>query len=412
MKTKIKTLLLFLLLCHIAWVLSACVTESLEPAASTQKSATQVDPHSTAQLSPEDTPASPTEAIQTTPTELGEPDWGGKPANANTYGWMEMQEPHFGLRFAMPCYWYFDYPEKIGTGQAYYLRNYSIEYAMSFPADVDDMWERGGIKIDIVFAKRIHPSITMLDYVNRPQGENPDYKVTSIEEMVINNQEALLVTGESSTFGVWPYYLFTVSDEAFMVFTPSPGAIQNPDVQAILNSITFDPDFEIDLPDFSPSTLIEGVVSDCKGANCIKAMLSGPTSISWGSGEAVKIQFALVNVTEQDLYVLNWLTPFEGFGGDIFRVTHNGAPVPYQGPLAFRGDPTPDSYILIEARGAKMIEVNLSQVYDFSRTGIYTIAFKSPHSSSIARSEADFATTVDELSPVPIPSNEISIEIE
>ena len=123
------------------------------------------------------------------------------------------------------------------------------------------------------------------------------------------------------------------------------------------------------------------------------------------------MHFALVNLTEQELCVLKWLTPFEGVAGNIFRVVRDGQPVPYQGILVSRADPTPESYILIKPKGAITIEANLSEAYDFSRPGSYTIAFKSPHSSSLASSESEFAKSLDDLGLVVIPSNEITVEI-
>lgn len=165
------------------------------------------------------------------------------------------------------------------------------------------------------------------------------------------------------------------------------------------------------MPDFSPGTPIEGLITDCKGANLLKALLEGPKSITWGGGEPVKVYFALVNVTDQELYILNWLTPFEVIAGDIFWIELDGQPVSYHGILTSRGDPSPESYILIEPKGAITIEVNLSRVYDFSHPGRYMIAFKSPQTSSITQTEGGFAKTMDELGPVFITSNEITVEI-
>jgi hypothetical protein len=348
------------------------------------------------------TPTSPVEIQEATP-ESGQ-------ARKNSSGWVELQDPHYGFRFAVPCFWHVGFPESYGSGQAYSIKNYSLAYALSFPPDIDDMWDRGGIKIDIVFPKRVHRSISMLDYINQSQRENPDSRLVSIEELTINDQEALLVTTESS-FGSGQFVIFTLSDEAFMIFSPSPGAHQSPDVQAILKSITMEPDIALNLPDFSPGAPIEGVITDCRGANQLEALLAGPQSIPWAGGEPVTIYFALVNLTDQELYLLNWLTPFEGIAGDIFRVERDGQPVSYHGILASRGDPSPEAYMVIEPKGALTTEVNLSEIYDFSRPGSYEVAFKSPHTSSIAQTTDDFAKTLDELGLVLIPSNEIVIEI-
>lgn len=141
----------------------------------------------------------------------------------------------------------------------------------------------------------------------------------------------------------------------------------------------------------------------------LRARLVAPSSLL--VGDPLKVTFFLANETESDLYVLNWFTPLEGLGGDIFRVTRDGQRIRYQGPQASRGDPTPEAYTLIEAGGAASAEVDLSLAYDFSRPGNYTIEFVSPRLSHVARSEEEMAHSAAELGPVEIPSNTIIVAI-
>jgi hypothetical protein len=141
----------------------------------------------------------------------------------------------------------------------------------------------------------------------------------------------------------------------------------------------------------------------------LRARLEAPSSLPLG--EPVKVRFFLANETESDLYILNWFTPLEGLGGDIFRVTRDGQRIRYQGPLASRGDPTPEAYTLIKARDAVSAEVDLSLAYDFSRAGSYTIEFVSPKLSHIAGSEEEMAQSAAELGPVEIPSNQVVVAI-
>lgn len=128
-------------------------------------------------------------------------------------------------------------------------------------------------------------------------------------------------------------------------------------------------------------------------------------------GEPVKVQFHLVNDSNEDLYVLNWFTPLEGIGGEIFHVKRDGEIVPYQGILASRDDPGPESYTLLEPRGMASAEVDLAEAFDFSRPGIYTIEFISPRNSHVARSEAEMSVTLNDLGPVQIPANEVTVKI-
>lgn len=144
-------------------------------------------------------------------------------------------------------------------------------------------------------------------------------------------------------------------------------------------------------------------------ASGLRARLEIPSSLTLG--QPVKVQFSLINESGSDLYILNWFTPLEGLGGDIFRVTRDGQRVRYQGPLASRSDPTPEAYTLLEAGEVAVAEVDLSLAYDFSISGEYTIEFLPPKLSHIAYSETDMARSMDELRPVEIRSNQVVVTI-
>jgi hypothetical protein len=141
----------------------------------------------------------------------------------------------------------------------------------------------------------------------------------------------------------------------------------------------------------------------------LMARIEAPSVLS--TGEAVNLSFTLTNNTDKSLYVLKWYTPLEGIAGEIFRVERDGQAVPYQGILATRIAPSPEAYILLEPGASTSAEVNLATAYDFSQVGEYTIAFISPRISHVARSEAEMATSLDDLGPVQIPSNEVKVEI-
>ncbi len=129
------------------------------------------------------------------------------------------------------------------------------------------------------------------------------------------------------------------------------------------------------------------------------------------SGEGVNLRFTLTNNTDTRLYVLKWYTPLEGLAGEIFCVERDGQAIPYQGILAYRDAPSPDAYVLLDAGESVSVEVDLSTAYDFSEAGEYTIEFLSPTISHIARSETEMAKTVDDLGPVQMPSNRVTVEI-
>jgi hypothetical protein len=144
-------------------------------------------------------------------------------------------------------------------------------------------------------------------------------------------------------------------------------------------------------------------------ATGLSATLEAPARLP--DGNTVIVQFTLTNNSDVDLYVLKWYTPMEGIGGEIFRVERDGQAIPYTGILAMRGDPTPEGYQPLEAGQSASAEVDLATSFDFSQAGEYTIEFLSPGISHVARSEAEMATSVDELGPVDMPSNTVTLEI-
>ena len=141
----------------------------------------------------------------------------------------------------------------------------------------------------------------------------------------------------------------------------------------------------------------------------LRVTLEAPASLP--SGEAVTVRFTLTNNTAERLYVLKWYTPLEGIAGKIFRVERDGQVIPYQGILAKRVAPPPEDYVLLEPGESVSAEVDLATAYDFSKAGEYTIEFLSPSISHVARTEAEMAKTVDDLKPVQIPSNTVTVQI-
>jgi hypothetical protein len=129
------------------------------------------------------------------------------------------------------------------------------------------------------------------------------------------------------------------------------------------------------------------------------------------NGEKVKLQFTLTNHSPERLYVLTWYTPLEGIFGEIFWVARSGQPIPHEGPLVIRGDPLPENYILLEPGASVSAEVDLATAYDFSQAGEYTIEFLSPKISHAAKTEREFAMSVDDLGPVEISCNSLHLEI-
>ena len=142
----------------------------------------------------------------------------------------------------------------------------------------------------------------------------------------------------------------------------------------------------------------------------LTATIEAPTTLT--TGETMPLRFTLTNNADTQLYVLTWYTPLEGIAGKIFHVERNGEVLLYEGILATRAAPSPDDYVLLEPGAAASAQVDLATAYDFSQAGTYTIQFLSPKISHVARSEDEMATTLDDLGPVQIPANTVTVEID
>ena len=129
------------------------------------------------------------------------------------------------------------------------------------------------------------------------------------------------------------------------------------------------------------------------------------------SGEEVEITFTLTNTSDTPLYVLKWYTPLEGIAGEIFRVTRDGQTIPYEGILAYRDSPLPEDYILLNPNQSIKASMHFEPSYDFSKPGNYEIKFLSPRISHVACAEEEFAKSMDDLGPVQISSNTVTLEI-
>jgi len=142
----------------------------------------------------------------------------------------------------------------------------------------------------------------------------------------------------------------------------------------------------------------------------LAARIEAPATLT--TGETMPLRFTLTNKADAKLYVLKWYTPLEGIAGNIFRVERDGEVVPYHGILATRAAPSSHDYVLLEPGASASAKVDLATAYDFSRAGTYTIEFPSPRMSHVAKSEAEMATSLDDLGPVQIPANTVTVDID
>lgn len=97
-----------------------------------------------------------------------------------------------------------------------------------------------------------------------------------------------------------------------------------------------------------------------------------------GMTDDVFVRFTLHNESREDLYVLSWQTALRGIDEDIFDVRRDGKPVGYIGRLYKWATPQAEDFIRIPAGRSVSARVELSSVYDISRTGEYSIQYRVP----------------------------------
>ena len=184
--------------------------------------------------------------------------------------WVEMEDPQYGVGFAVPCYWEVNFPQEYppgGNGISYPIRNYTEDYVFSFPRG-QGVFENGGIKIDMNFMDGSSwgaaAGTSLIDFVGGLFINDSESSLVESEELVINGQTALLVTTESA-FGEGQFYLFSVTDELYLLFGPNREASNSPDVLGILSSIALTTDVSVAIPDLFPDNPPKGLLAPCMG---------------------------------------------------------------------------------------------------------------------------------------------------
>ncbi|MCX6317665.1 MAG: M35 family metallopeptidase [Bacteroidetes bacterium] len=106
-------------------------------------------------------------------------------------------------------------------------------------------------------------------------------------------------------------------------------------------------------------------------------MTSVTTSITIlsSTAEMLLIRFSITNHSDTAVMVLKRNTPLEGLRSDCLKVEVDGMSVPYDGYLVKRALPKPTEYILLNIDETLSHEVDISNAYDVSKPGTYSIQF-------------------------------------
>jgi peptidyl-Lys metalloendopeptidase len=143
--------------------------------------------------------------------------------------------------------------------------------------------------------------------------------------------------------------------------------------------------------------LVLGVVAllvSAMGASAAPRVLSAEIQAeraTLGASDDVYVRFTLHNESSQDLYVLSWQTPLRGVEENIFDVRRDGQPVDYIGRLYKWATPRPEDFIRIPAGRSVSARVELSSVYDISRSGEYSIQYRVPVREALRATGAEVA---------------------
>lgn len=103
-----------------------------------------------------------------------------------------------------------------------------------------------------------------------------------------------------------------------------------------------------------------------------------PLRISVVSLGADQVEVTITNTSRKTLRIPKWQLPTEAHSSDVFRVARDGERVGYRGAVVKRGVPTAEDFAILRAgRGLRTV-VSLSEVYDLSRPGHYTVTYAAP----------------------------------
>jgi peptidyl-Lys metalloendopeptidase len=100
-------------------------------------------------------------------------------------------------------------------------------------------------------------------------------------------------------------------------------------------------------------------------------------SMQAAAGDSGNVQFRITNTSKQAIKVPSWQLPSANLDSDLFEVYQNGKKADYVGRHVKRAAITEADYITLRAGETKVVNADLSSVYDMTQDGQYSIRFKS-----------------------------------
>jgi len=100
-------------------------------------------------------------------------------------------------------------------------------------------------------------------------------------------------------------------------------------------------------------------------------------SINAEASSAGSVQFKITNTSRMAIKVPSWQLPSGALDSDLFDVYHNGEKVEYVGKMIKRAPVSAADFFTLRAGETKLINADLSSVYDMTSDGDYSIRFRS-----------------------------------
>ncbi|WP_028105166.1 M35 family metallo-endopeptidase [Pseudoduganella violaceinigra] len=130
-----------------------------------------------------------------------------------------------------------------------------------------------------------------------------------------------------------------------------------------------------------------------------------------GASDDVVVHVTLTNTSAVPQYVLKWHTPFGEIEESLFDVTRDGAKVAYEGLHAKRPAPTAADYYVIQPGKSYKATVELSQMYNMSISGDYTIRYSTKSAKLFSNADPS-GRAFDKKQPDSLQSDALSVSIE
>lgn len=112
------------------------------------------------------------------------------------------------------------------------------------------------------------------------------------------------------------------------------------------------------------------------GRNALEVRVTPVAPLVEGNGE-VLVEVAITNVSARSVSVGPSQLPGEFLDEALFAVERDGQPVEYVGPHVKRAAPTAADMLVIAPQATVHYVVELSQAYDLTRDGVYTVRYAS-----------------------------------